>query len=195
MAPAPSSRKRKIAEVEADNDDSAAGEERVLSHAAQRRLRKRQKTTATDEPLGDEVVGSKVIERTKSGTIHSIWVGNLAFKTTPQALKAFFGEDSGIARVHMPTKTLYGSHAKSEATRGDNKGCVCYSISPSGSVSQCHRFAYVDFTTLEAKEAAIAKSESNLDGRRLLIKDGDSKHMQALSRSDYLDRRGLFRTP
>jgi hypothetical protein len=35
-----------------------------------------------------------------------------------------------------------------------------------------HSFAYVDFGTAEAKEAAIAKSEGHLDGRRLLIKDG-----------------------
>jgi len=33
-------------------------------------------------------------------------------------------------------------------------------------------FAYVDFGTAEAKDAAIAKSEGHLDGRRLLIKDG-----------------------
>ena len=35
-----------------------------------------------------------------------------------------------------------------------------------------HSFAYVDLGTAEAKEAAIAKSEGHLDGRRLLIKDG-----------------------
>jgi hypothetical protein len=34
------------------------------------------------------------------------------------------------------------------------------------------RFAYVDFSTIEAKTAAIAKSEQPLLGRRLLIKDG-----------------------
>ena len=34
------------------------------------------------------------------------------------------------------------------------------------------RFAYVDFETPEAKVKAIAMSEKNLDGRRLLIKDG-----------------------
>lgn len=35
------------------------------------------------------------------------------------------------------------------------------------------RFAYVDFATPEAKVAAIAMSENPLDGRRLLIKDGE----------------------
>jgi hypothetical protein len=38
--------------------------------------------------------------------------------------------------------------------------------------SQADRFAYVDFATPEAKNAAILKSESHLEGRRLLIKDG-----------------------
>ena len=33
-------------------------------------------------------------------------------------------------------------------------------------------FAYVDFATLDAKKVAITMSESPLDGRRLLIKDG-----------------------
>jgi len=36
-------------------------------------------------------------------------------------------------------------------------------------------FAYVDFVTKEAKEQAIALSEQNLDGRKLLIKDGEVK--------------------
>lgn len=35
-----------------------------------------------------------------------------------------------------------------------------------------HRFAYVDFSTKEAQQAAISLSEKNLDGRKLLIKDG-----------------------
>lgn len=37
-------------------------------------------------------------------------------------------------------------------------------------------FAYVDFATPEAKNAAILMSESPLEGRRLLIKDGACVH-------------------
>ena len=37
------------------------------------------------------------------------------------------------------------------------------------------RFAYVDFATPDAKTVAITLSENPLDGRRLLIKDGESK--------------------
>jgi len=39
---------------------------------------------------------------------------------------------------------------------------------------QLNSFAYVDFATPEAKQVAITMTESPLDGRRLLIKDGDS---------------------
>lgn len=38
-------------------------------------------------------------------------------------------------------------------------------------------FAYVDFATPEAKNAAILMSESHLEGRRLLIKDGACVHL------------------
>lgn len=37
------------------------------------------------------------------------------------------------------------------------------------------RFAYVDFATPEAKTIAIALSEQPLVGRKLLIKDGQSR--------------------
>lgn len=35
-----------------------------------------------------------------------------------------------------------------------------------------YSFAYVDFATPDAKLSAITLSERNLEGRRLLIKDG-----------------------
>ena len=41
-------------------------------------------------------------------------------------------------------------------------------------------FAYVDFATPEAKNAAILMSESHLEGRRLLIKDGACVHLLIL---------------
>lgn len=39
-------------------------------------------------------------------------------------------------------------------------------------LSLCTSFAYVDFVNPDAKTIAITFSEKNLDGRRLLIKDG-----------------------
>jgi hypothetical protein len=47
-------------------------------------------------------------------------------------------------------------------------------------------FAYVDFATQDAKLEAIALSERNLEGRRLLIKDGDG--LRSLSPLSWLIR-------
>ena len=61
--------------------------------------------------------------------------------------------------------------------QGEKTEGVCVTITTISAVGLltvllADRFAYVDFTTLEAKKVAIAMSESPLDGRRLLIKDG-----------------------
>lgn len=44
-------------------------------------------------------------------------------------------------------------------------------------------FAYVDFSNSDAKVVAITLSEKNLDGRKLLIKDG--------IRAQYFPRRSI----
>lgn len=156
------STKRKFDEIASDESDgeTAAVEpkDQVLSHAAQRRLRKRLKTMELNEKATDEggitlvATGAK---KSANSAVHSVWVGNLSFKTTPDALRKFLGNMEDIKRIHMPTKALHGHLTNSKESRGDNRG-----------------FAYVDFGTAEAKQAAIAKSEGHLDGRRLLIKDG-----------------------
>ncbi|KAF9231899.1 hypothetical protein BU15DRAFT_90800 [Melanogaster broomeanus] len=71
---------------------------------------------------------------------NSIWVGNLSFWTTQDALRAFFEGVGEITRIHMPAKP---------GKKGENMG-----------------FAYVDFATPDAKEG-------QLEGRNLLIKDGN----------------------
>lgn len=40
--------------------------------------------------------------------------------------------------------------------------------------SELRRFAYVDFATPDAKTIAITMSENHLEGRKLLIKDGEN---------------------
>ncbi|KAK0461674.1 uncharacterized protein EV420DRAFT_121502 [Desarmillaria tabescens] len=82
---------------------------------------------------------------------NSIWVGNLSYKTTSDALRTFFEGVGEITRIHMPTKP-----SAKPGVKGENRG-----------------FAYVDFATSEAKTAAIGLSEKHLIGRKLLIKDGD----------------------
>jgi len=120
----------------------------VLSHAAKRKERKAvsKKALPTKSPTNKE----HSLKRE-----NSIWVGNLCYKTTPESLRRFFDGLGEVTRVHLPTKL--GKASPGDAARRENRG-----------------FAYVDFATPEAKSAAILKSESPLEGRRLLIKDGDN---------------------
>ncbi|KAH9918183.1 uncharacterized protein BXZ73DRAFT_53090 [Epithele typhae] len=146
-------------DAEADSDD-----EPVLSHAEKRRQKKKEQRAATAPEAADDGKGAKGKAKVKNTADlapskvprrqHSIWVGNLAFKTTPAQLQAFFDGAGEVTRVHMPTKMASGGPGG--GARKENRG-----------------FAYVDFATADAKTVAIAMSENHLDGRRLLIKDGD----------------------
>ncbi|KAL5527182.1 hypothetical protein ACEPAG_5973 [Sanghuangporus baumii] len=173
-------RKRGIDEAEdPENNEHVENDEqeeaKVLSHKEQRKLRKKQKTLAavSTEPITDSNApkSSKSQAKEKRRTKergdeqqegkrqNSVWVGNLSYRTTSDALRAFF-IDAGVGevtRVHMPTKGAPGvEKMKGVKTVKENKG-----------------FAYVDFSTPDSKALAISLSEKNLDGRRLLIKDGD----------------------
>ncbi|KAK1923126.1 RNA-binding protein rnp24 [Papiliotrema laurentii] len=138
-----------------------------LSKAEARAAKKRQKKGLPElppKPAGskpkrkrddsdDEEEGEK-----KPRYQNSIWVGNLAYKTTVDTLKGFFENGiqkagrstlGAITRVNMPKKPGKGEFAS-------NRG-----------------FAYVDFATPELQEIAINLSESFFEGRKLLIKRGD----------------------
>ncbi|KAG0300649.1 hypothetical protein BGZ98_009019 [Dissophora globulifera] len=81
---------------------------------------------------------------------YGIWIGNLSFLTTEKALRHFFRNvGADITRVNMPTGSGYNKKG--------NKG-----------------FAYVDFASSEAQANAIKLSESELDGRKTLIKSSKS---------------------
>lgn len=128
MTPVSVSKKRKFEEIDGGNDITGTEDGHTLSHAAQRRLRKRLKASVADgeenktEPTVNQPVTSN---KSKQGSRYTIWVGNLAFKTTPDSLKAFFGEiGEKIVRVHMPAKTLHGALSDKKKTRIDNKGYV-----------------------------------------------------------------------
>lgn len=94
----------------------------------------------------------------KARSEHAIWVGNLPFALTAADLRRWLVENSGqaiteesITRVKLPT-------VKDAKTKPPpNKG-----------------FAYVDFSDVGPQVAAIALSETELQGRRLLIKDAKS---------------------
>jgi RNA recognition motif-containing protein len=123
-----SAKKRKFDEISSDeSEQETTAEEQVLSHAAQRRLQKRLKTVVTDNATGEKGgPAASIATRTNNSNpgVHSIWVGNLAFKTTPDALKGFLGNMEDIKRIHMPTKALHGTHSNTKGARGDNRGFV-----------------------------------------------------------------------
>lgn len=103
-------------------------------------------------------------EKDKKGKVrseHCIWVGNLPFTLTPAELRQWLVENSGgvitdesITRIKLPTSKDPG---RDKSQKAPNKG-----------------FAYVDFTDIGGKVAAIALSETELGNRKLLIKDSKS---------------------
>ncbi|OCH90967.1 hypothetical protein OBBRIDRAFT_559083 [Obba rivulosa] len=150
---------------DSDSGDSSDAEESseaaVLSHAQKRKQKKKELKAITRDNQDAEVSKKKVKNTAELAPSkipkrqNSVWVGNLSFKTTPEALRKFFDGAGEITRLHMPMKTVAAGPGGGGA-RKENRG-----------------FAYVDFATPDAKTVAITLSENPLDGRRLLIKDGD----------------------
>lgn len=92
---------------------------------------------------------------------HGVWIGNLRFTVTPKELRQWLVDNSGgvlnsdmITRMKLPLSKIPGREKTDPPT---NKG-----------------FAYVDFSDIGGKVAAIALSETEWHGRRLLIKDSKS---------------------
>ncbi|KAF2238149.1 RNA-binding domain-containing protein [Viridothelium virens] len=104
---------------------------------------------ASDEVFHD------AIETLKVG-VYGVWIGNLHFTCTKADLRTFLTQmckpitGGTITRIHMPLPHP-GSSINSKEQH--NKG-----------------FAYVDFTTPDAQEAALALSETTMRGRNLLVK-------------------------
>ncbi|KZT29431.1 hypothetical protein NEOLEDRAFT_1215155 [Neolentinus lepideus HHB14362 ss-1] len=176
---------RSLAQLSESESDSESDSERdevlpddelsdipVLSRAEKRRQKKKQKLEVGETDSSPTKQGKskglkenkpsqkKSSDKTKSKTDstailpqrqNSVWVGNLSYRTTPQSIREFFKDVGEITRVHMPTKA-----AKWPGGLKENRG-----------------FAYVDFASPDAKVIAITLSEQELEGRRLLIKDGD----------------------
>ncbi|KAL2257817.1 hypothetical protein VTK26DRAFT_9133 [Humicola hyalothermophila] len=97
-------------------------------------------------------------KKKKERSPYGVWIGNLRFNVTKADLRKWLVDNSGgsiteesITRVHMPT---------TKPSSGAEKA-----------VPQNRGFAYVDFDSFEANVAAIALSENELNGRKLLIKD------------------------
>ena len=126
------------ADAEENADDAAMEEDvPVLSHAEQRRQKKKQQQKAAKAQIEDadedaapkakaqkvkntaELAPSKLPKRQ-----NSVWVGNLTFKTTPEALRTFFAGCGEITRVHMPMKMASTGPGGRGAVK-QNRGSVC----------------------------------------------------------------------
>lgn len=107
---------------------------------------------------GDEEQKDK---KDKVRSEHGIWVGNLPFTVTAAELRQWLVDNSGgviteesITRIKIPTSK---DPNRDKTQKPANKG-----------------FAYIDFTDIGGKVAAIALSETELGHRKLLIKDSKS---------------------
>ncbi|KAF4125722.1 RNA recognition motif (RRM) domain [Geosmithia morbida] len=92
---------------------------------------------------------------------HGVWIGNLPFLLTAAQLRDWLVSNSGgaitsesITRMKLPTLKDPG---RDKSAKPSNRG-----------------FAYVDVADMATKVAAIALSETELAGRKLLIKDSTS---------------------
>ncbi|KAK4541462.1 hypothetical protein LTR36_007908 [Oleoguttula mirabilis] len=91
---------------------------------------------------------------------YGIWIGNLPWVATKDSLRQFLNDEGKvwereIVRVHMPAPMIDRSDTR--VNKPQNKG-----------------FAYVDFTTQEVLDRALALSEKLMTGRRVLIKNAKS---------------------
>lgn len=116
-----------------DSEDAATpievtqtSETEVLSHAAQRRAKKRKLKELQEDNAGDTELKSHSKVQLGSNDKpalptrqNSIWVGNLSFKTTEAQLKEFFAEAGEVSRIHMPKKAVVG---QGRGMRGENRG-------------------------------------------------------------------------
>ncbi|KAI1778608.1 RNA-binding domain-containing protein [Hypoxylon cercidicola] len=99
---------------------------------------------------------------------HGIWIGNLPFTMTRVELFKWLVESSGgtikeenITRVNLPTSKDGGRNR----TRGPGE---------EKPVRQNKGFAYVDFDAEPAAVAAMALTEAEIEGRKVLIKNSNS---------------------
>lgn len=122
-------------------DDRTLPEEPVLSHADKRRQKKKQsgkQLSGSDETHQQQhTIPSSATDNTLSSVPsvkrqNSVWVGNLAFKTSPDALRKFFDGVGEITRVHMPMKLSSRAGAQDNNNKRplkENRGSA-FSVAP-----------------------------------------------------------------
>ncbi|EON68520.1 hypothetical protein W97_07778 [Coniosporium apollinis CBS 100218] len=164
--PHKSSRKRKREALPDELEIDVSLPEPPSKKALRRAKKGKPNPAPTSAPKGEAVSGedeeleNKEEAKPAKRSDYGIWIGNLPWTATKASLKTFLTEhaeiaDDQITRVHMPAPTDAANANKK--IKPQNKG-----------------FAYVDFATSAALEAALAVSETLMGGRRVLIKDAKS---------------------
>lgn len=152
----PSKRKASVDEIEVNLEAPEPPSKRAKRALKKGRSVGKTREDKDDADLTRDDTGEKDGKQERGE--HGVWIGNMPWFLTQDELKEWLVQNSGgvltaesITRVKMPlTKD-------NRTDKMRNKG-----------------FAYVDFTELGGKLAAIALSETDLNGRKLLIKDSTS---------------------
>ncbi|KAI3326321.1 hypothetical protein HD806DRAFT_443211 [Xylariaceae sp. AK1471] len=169
--PSSASKKRKsqLDEIEVDLDLPEPPSKKA------KRLLKKGKPLPVKPASDDEADDGLAVPKTKDTkekkrSDYGIWIGNLPFTLTRTELFKWLVECSGgtikeenITRVNVPT-----SKDRNRQTRQQN------GEAPQQNKPQNKGFAYVDFDTEAAAIAAMALTETELDGRKVLIKSATS---------------------
>ncbi|KAJ9119156.1 hypothetical protein QFC22_003647 [Naganishia vaughanmartiniae] len=127
---------------------------------------------------------------------HSVWIGNLAFKTNPESLKAWLEREIILLSKGGGPKAEAGEDAEveddDEPEEGDDDEVdeeteivtrVNMPMKQGRFGVQNQGFAYVDFKTRRFQKLGVKLSEKMIDGRRLLIKYGDDYGAKADART------------
>jgi RNA recognition motif-containing protein len=158
--------KRKREEAEDDLEINLNLPEPLSKKEARKAKKRKDQSSGADGEAADEAptngkaTGANSEEKGSKRSDFGIWIGNLPFAVTRLDIRNFLThrsgiEDKDITRVHMPAPSSRGN--ENAPGKPKNKG-----------------FAYVDFTTAEILEKALALSEELILGRRVLIKNSQS---------------------
>jgi RNA recognition motif-containing protein len=168
-SPASKKRKSQLDEIEVDLNLPEPPSKKA------KRLLKKGKPLPIKPASDDEADDGLAILKTKDTkekkrSDYGIWIGNLPFTLTRTELFKWLVECSGgtikeenITRVNVPT-----TKDRNKQIRQQN------GEAPQQNKPQNRGFAYVDFDTEAAAIAAMALTETEVDGRKVLIKSATS---------------------
>ncbi|KAI1812917.1 hypothetical protein GGS20DRAFT_511487 [Poronia punctata] len=191
-SPASKKRKNELDEIEVDLTLPEPPSKKA------KRLLKKGKTLPVKPASDDEADDGLDVPKTKDGkekkrSDYGIWIGNLPFTLTRVELFKWLVDCSGgtikeenITRVNLPTNKERNKQIRQqngeggEQNRPQNKG-----------------FAYIDFDVEAAAIAAMALTETELEGRKVLIKNASSfegRPQKEASAADGEDKDGTAAT-